>query len=298
MSCGIITEKLTKKYKSFIALDSVDLHIEAGSVYGLIGRNGAGKTTMLKIIAGLTHATSGNIVFTGTDGRKAKIGVLIEEPGLYPNLSAAENLKICLLSEGVYSENEMQRLLSIAGLSDVRDKKVRYYSLGMRQRLGIILALAGDPDILLLDEPMNGLDPQGIVEVRNLILKIRSDFGKTIILSSHILEELQKVASTFGILENGRLISESTEKDLSKVLGGFILLKADPLSKVKEILDGMGIYSYQSQNNITLKVMEQVGRADEILKALVENDVHVYECSVLHDTIEDYFMNVTGGSRL
>lgn len=297
MSYGIRLDKITKKYNNFTALDAVDLQVEPGEVYGLIGRNGAGKTTILKVIAGLALPTSGSVSFPGSPDQKVRIGALIEDPGLYPNLSAKDNIRIKLLSEGCFSERESDRLLALAGLSDVQNKKVKYYSLGMRQRLGIVLALAGEPDILLLDEPMNGLDPQGIIEVRNLVLQIRSEFGKTIVISSHILEELQKTATIFGIIDNGRLVSESREDELAKKLGGYIILKADPMDVAKTVLESMGIYSYQSINQITIRIMEQIDRADEILKNLIDRGVRVFECSVQHDSIEDYFVNVTGGRR-
>ena len=190
-----------------------------GDIYGLIGRNGAGKTTLLKLLSGLAAPTAGDFTLFGATGRHARaylsrVGTLIEAPGIYPNLSAAENLKLKCLTLGVRRRNAVSDLLDTVGLGSTGRKPVRHFSLGMKQRLGIALALVGDPDLLILDEPINGLDPQGIAEVRETLYHLNRDRNITLILASHILEELAKIATHYGILHDGALLQELTRQEL------------------------------------------------------------------------------------
>ena len=292
MNNYIETENLTKKYKITTAVDGVNLHAEAGTIYGLIGRNGAGKTTLLKLIAGLSVPTSGTVHYHTADGKRPRIGVLIEEPGLYYNLTARDNLEIKRIALNHKDIRETDELIDFVGLSQYADMKVRTYSLGMRQRLGIALALVGDPDLLILDEPVNGLDPQGIREVRLMLEKLKRQ-GKTILISSHLLEELSKIADQFGIMERGQLIREATEEDLLKSLPGYIRLMADPLDEAKKVLESMNIFSYQTKGACLLHIQEQLDRSDEILKNMVNAGIRVTECRVVHDSLETYFIDAT-----
>ena len=213
------TEGLTKMYGSKTAAKDINIHIREGEIYGLIGRNGAGKTTVMRMLSGLSVPTSGSFTLFGKTGKDVKkemckVGVLIEHPGIYPNMSATENLKIKCIAMGIKNSRAATgELLDIVGLSGVGDKAAGSFSLGMRQRLGIALALVGNPKIIILDEPINGLDPKGIVEIRELLLELKNK-GKTIFISSHILGELEKIATCYGIISAGRLVEEITAEQL------------------------------------------------------------------------------------
>ena len=219
------TQGLTKVYGTKEAAKDVDLHIREGEIYGLIGRNGAGKTTIMRMISGLSTPTSGSYSLFGKTGYAMgralrNVGVLIESPGLYPRLSARENLKIKCIGSGVRARGYVEELLKTVGLENTDMKKpAGSYSLGMRQRLGIALALVGDPKMIILDEPINGLDPQGIAEVRETVSRLRDERGITVMISSHILDELAKVADCFGIINEGRLLDEFSADELHKRRG-------------------------------------------------------------------------------
>ncbi|MDE6724597.1 MAG: ATP-binding cassette domain-containing protein, partial [Ruminiclostridium sp.] len=206
----LTTNAVTKQYGRQRAVNAVSIHIRQGAIYGLIGRNGAGKTTLLKMISGLAAPSEGDFSLFGKTGREvseymSRIGSLIENPGIYPNLSAPENLQLKCLAMGIRKKGVIGELLETVGLGDTGKKKVRNFSLGMKQRLGIALALVGDPDLVILDEPINGLDPQGIAEIRETIFKLNKEKNITFIISSHILEELSKIATDYGIIHNGIL---------------------------------------------------------------------------------------------
>ena len=218
----LTTDSLTKEYHHYKAIDSVSLHVKKGDIYGFIGRNGAGKTTTLKIIAGLAKPTSGNFSLFGQsyedvikNNSFSKIGSLIEEPGIYPDMTAFDNVYLKCIYAGINDKSYAMDLLKLVDLDRTGRKKAKGFSLGMRQRLGIALALVGDPEILILDEPINGLDPQGILEIRETILKLNSEKGITFIISSHILGELSKMATRYGIIDKGMLVKEFTDKELA-----------------------------------------------------------------------------------
>ena len=210
----IETNELTKNYRGKAAVDKVSLHVKRGEIYGLIGKNGAGKTTCMKMLAGLVRPDGGDIIKHPGKGGILKTGCLIENPGLYYDMTAAENLKCKCLLEGCYSKDYADSLLRFADIADTGKKKAGQFSLGMKQRLGIAVALAGDPEFLILDEPINGLDPQAILHMRSLFIKLRDEKKVTIMISSHILSELDKVADTVGIISDGKLIREVDEENL------------------------------------------------------------------------------------
>ena len=216
MKSYLETEKLNKNYGSFEAVKNMNVHVNKGDVYGLIGPNGAGKTTLMKMLVGLATPTGGRIIINGDNGNEAKIGCLIESPGIYGNLDAVANMTLKAKAQGVYNKQEILNILDFVGLTNAIHKKAGKYSLGMKQRLGIAMALIGEPDILILDEPINGLDPQGIIEVRELIQKLSTERNMTIMISSHILGELQKVANVFGIISGGHLIMEVSAEELKE----------------------------------------------------------------------------------
>lgn len=221
------TKGLTKKYRSFYAVEDINLHIEEGAIYGMIGRNGAGKTTTLKMISGLAGPTSGEVSLFGKDFQTVKtenlfekIGVLIETPGIYGGFTAFDNIKLKCLAYGIDDEDYVIKLVNLVGLRQAGNKKAGKFSLGMKQRLGIALALVGSPKLVILDEPINGLDPQGIVEIRSLIHKLNQEEGITFIISSHNLLELERVATCYGIIHEGKLIRELTQEEMVKEADG------------------------------------------------------------------------------
>ncbi|MCR5557945.1 MAG: ATP-binding cassette domain-containing protein [Butyrivibrio sp.] len=214
------TKQLTKKYGSFEAVKDMSIHIKKGDIYGLIGPNGAGKTTLMKMLVGFAEPTSGLILTEDNNNFINKVGCLIESPGIYDNLNAFDNMKLKALAKGPFDRKEIEEILEFVGLSDVPKKKAGKFSLGMKQRLGIAMALIGDPELLILDEPINGLDPQGIIEIRELIKKLNTEKNMTIMISSHILSELQKVAGVFGIISKGQLVMEVSADELKNKYAG------------------------------------------------------------------------------
>lgn len=294
------TNGLTKRYGHKNAVDHVNLHIRQGAIYGLIGRNGAGKTTILRMIAGLASPTEGEISLFGETGKKAlymtsRIGTLIEAPGLYPNMSAAENLKLKCLALGVRKKGYIKELLDAVGLSGVGRKRVRNFSLGMKQRLGIALALVGDPDLLVLDEPINGLDPQGIVEIRETLSRLNRDRNITLMISSHILEELSKIATDYGIIHNGVLLQELTQEELLARCSERIELKTDDTRRACVVLEEMGIRDYKVIDAGTIQIFERLNDGGEITMKLAENGVKTMGITVKNEALEDYYLNLTGG---
>ena len=209
----LYTNSLTKTFHNHNAVSGVDIHVKKGAIYGLIGRNGAGKTTLMKMISGLSSPTSGQMYLLGKSGKelaevRGRVGCHIEAPGLFPEMSAYQNLKCKCIQRGINSEAYIKDLMAIVGLENTANKKVDKFSMGMKQRLGIAMALVGDPDLLVLDEPINGLDPQGIREMREILTKLNRDRGITILISSHILDELARVATDYGIIHTGELVKE------------------------------------------------------------------------------------------
>lgn len=210
----IVTTNLTRVYRKKKALDNVNISIRKGEIYGIVGNNGAGKSTLLKIICGLVKPSKGSVEFPETKENVPRVGTLIENPGLYSDMSAFDNIKAKALCMGVkYSSEDIEDLLCLVGLDDVEGKSVRAFSMGMKQRLGLALALVGEPDVLILDEPINGLDPQGINEIRKVLTEIHEKRGITMLVSSHILDELVKVATRFCVIDRGRIVKECTKEE-------------------------------------------------------------------------------------
>lgn len=302
MNYILTTENLTKKYGNKFAANKINIHLKQGEIYGLIGRNGAGKTTILKMLSGLSISTDGEYSINGKRGKelsaeKTKVGSLIENPGLYPNLSAYENLKLKCIAMDVYSKEYITDLLTLVGLEKAGNKKTKNFSLGMKQRLGIALALAGNPDIIILDEPINGLDPQGIAEVREILVKLSKQRGITIIISSHILDELSKIADSYGIIHEGRLIDEMTSQQLEERCGEFVLLKTSENKKAEQILQSMGIDALDYIDEYTIRIKQKVDDTAEIVEKLVTSGVRVREIALNHLSLEEYYLELTGGHK-
>ena len=298
----LTTDNLTKKYGDKVAAGNINIHIPEGEIYGLIGRNGAGKTTLLKMISGLSSATEGEFSLFGYTGNERmqvmnRIGTLIENPGIYPNLSAAENLKLKCIALGVRNRTVIPELLEKVGLADTGKKPAGKFSLGMRQRLGIALALVGEPDLVILDEPINGLDPQGIAEVRETIEKLNREQGITFIISSHILEELSKIATKYGIIHNGNLIKELTSEELMIECSERIELKTDDNAKACTVLESMGIHEYKAVDKDTIQIFERLNDTGDITMKLAENKIKTIAIYVKNEALEEYYFNLTGGNK-
>lgn len=301
----IETKKLTKIYGKQTAVNSVDLHVKKGRIYGLLGRNGAGKTTIMKMILGLTPITSGTVNVFGQNikGHEKRIypriGAIIETPGFYPNLTGTENLEIFAKLRGTPRPDAVKNALEIVGLP-YRDKKLfSKYSLGMKQRLGIANAILHDPELLILDEPTNGLDPIGIAEMRNFIKRLSAEHAKTILISSHILSEIALLADDIGIIDHGRLLEENSIKELEKKNRKYIQLQVSDVSKASLILERqfhVGKYSVQDEH--ALRLYDTALDMATVNKTLVLHDVAVISFQLCNDTLEDYFKQITGGEGI
>lgn len=294
------TNGLTKQFGRHKAVDAVDLHVRQGDIYGLIGRNGAGKTTILKMISGLAAPTAGDFSLFGKTGKQAapcmsRIGTLIEAPGLYLNMTAEENLKMKCLAMGIREEDTVSRLLKIAGLSQAGKKKVRNYSLGMKQRLGIALALVGNPDLVILDEPINGLDPQGIAEIRETLYYLNREHQITFLISSHILEELSKICTRYGIIHDGVLLQELDRQELLARCSERIELKTSDTKGACTVLEEMGIVQYKVVDSQTIHILERLNDSGEITMALAKRQIQTLGITVKNEALEDYYLNLTGG---
>lgn len=296
------TYNITKKYGEQVAVNNVNMTIKKGEIYGFIGQNGAGKTTLIRLITGLIHKSAGEIELLGASGEselnkaRTMVGSLIETPSFYTNMTARENLEISRLVRDIPGKKCIDEVLELVGLKDVEKKKVKNFSLGMRQRLGIANALMGNPKLLILDEPINGLDPMGIVEIRELLKKINKEKDMTILISSHILSELSELATTYGIISKGELIEEITAKQLSEKCRQYINLKVDDKSRAVTLLEReLGITDYEVLENNNIKVFSNLDNVGEVNSVLSKSGVIVESISVKGENLEEYFMNKIGG---
>lgn len=292
------TRGLTKQFGKHVAVDHVDMHIRRGAIYGFIGRNGAGKTTVLKMIAGLADPTAGEYEIFGCSGKslakvRSRVGCLIEQPGLYPNMSAQDNLMIKAELFGIRDKKYAEELLELVGLVHAGRKKTKHFSLGMKQRLGIALALVGNPDFLVLDEPINGLDPQGIVEIRDMLQRLSEERNITILISSHILEELSKLCTDFGIIHNGVLLQEISQEQLIQQCSKRLELTLDQPEQAMPILDRLGITRYEMNDVNHLYLYERLEDSAQINAQLVEAGVFPRELRIYQEELERYFLNMT-----
>lgn len=299
MNYLIEAASLTKKYKNFKALDDLNLHVPVGSIYGLIGKNGAGKTTLIRLICGLQKVDTGEYYIYGiknTDKEilnvRSRIGAIVETPAIYENLSARDNIIEELTLLGVPTFDDVDELLKLVGLSDVGNKKAGNFSLGMRQRLGIAIALAGNPDILILDEPINGLDPEGIIDIRELILKLNKEKNITILISSHYLDELSKIATHYGFVDKGKMKKEISKDELINKMKHRILLKVNDAKKFIPYLDTQKI-AYEIENNKTINIFSNI-KIPKLISDLSKNNLEVIDVLEASETLENYFLNLIG----
>lgn len=303
MNYAIQTEQLTKKYGAQYAVENISIHVPKGKIYGLLGRNGAGKTTIMKMLLGLTKPTYGEIKILGKSlqGNEKKllprIGSLIESPGFYPNLTGTENLHIFATLRGVPNTHAIKDALDLVGLPYKDNKPFSRYSLGMKQRLAIALAIMPDPELLILDEPVNGLDPIGIAEIRTFLRRICDEKRKTILISSHILSEIELLADEIGIIDHGILLEEENlaklEQRNSKYIH-FILSDTAQAARILEIKFNEDNFSIQDDAN--LRIYNLKLPVSEIVSAFVENGIRVSEAHTYEGSLEDYFKKVTGGN--
>ncbi len=298
------TQGLGKRYGEKDALKDVDIHVRKGDIYGLIGRNGAGKTTLMKIVNRQVHPSAGaaflnEVPLTQAGSHDLHIGTLVEVPNLYPDGDARENLTFKRLALGLPRGDDHKALLALVGLADAGHKKVKQYSLGMKQRLGIAMALLGDPELLMLDEPINGMDPQGIADIRQMLVKLNRERGTTIIISSHILDELAKFASVYGIINEGRLIREVTRDQLEQENRADIEIITDQAEQAAAlILEKTGINAPIAPDGRTIHITQNIDQHKVISRLLFDAGIYVEGFHVRHRTLEEYFMQLTGGGQV
>lgn len=300
MEYVLTTTHLSKKYKHSNALDGLTMHVPKGAIYGIVGRNGAGKTTLIRLICGLQEPTSGEYTLygaknTGKDiaNARKRVGAVVETPAIYGNMTAEENLIYQYRMLGLPSLDGVPELLTLVGLEHTGKKKAKHFSLGMRQRLGIAVALCGNPDFLVLDEPTNGLDPQGIIEIRELILKLNREHQITILISSHILDELAKLATHYGFLDLGHMVKEIGAAELDEICRKSIRIAVSSIETLSRVLDEKQL-DYKILSEQTADVFGAVDLTELVLSLASQN------CSVIsineHDeSLENFYMNLVGG---
>lgn len=298
----VTTRELTRDYGRTRAVSNLNMSAMKGEIYGFLGRNGAGKTTTIKMLLGLIKPTSGTIQIFGKDAAEnrnqilLRTGCMVEASGFYSNLTGRENLKIFTRLSGVHSRNIEDHVLELTGLGREAGKTVKKYSMGMKQRLGIARALLKNPDLLILDEPINGLDPFGIKEVRKLLTHLAEEKGVTVILSSHILNEIEQLADRIGIIHEGRLLEEIDYSEFLEKSRRYIKLTvSNPPETLRYLEREMGISSFEMTGKESLHIYEALGRTAEINSALVKNGIAVSELTEGGENLEQYFMKLTGG---
>ena len=296
------TNGLSKRYRAFTALNGLNMHIPKGSIYGFVGRNGAGKTTLIRLICGLQEPTSGSFILYGAKNTDTKIerarrrmGAVVESPAVYPDMTAEENLRQQYLVQGMPSADGIAELLHLVELDGTGKKKVKNFSLGMRQRLGIAVALAGNPDFLVLDEPVNGLDPQGIIEMRELILKLNREHGITVLISSHILDELSRLATHYGFIDGGRMVKEMSAEELEKRCRKCLRAEVSDTKALARVLESMNAeYRIIDFNHADIYAEIPV---TTLVSALAIENCTVNKIVEQDESLESFYMNLVGGER-
>ena len=292
------TKSLLKSYRHVEALSGVDMHVPKDSIYGLVGRNGAGKTTLMRVVAGMQKENGGTYLLFGVDKNsreikkeRKRVGAMIESPAIFHDLSAEDNLKMQYRILGLPSFDTIPEILSTVGLENTGNKKAGSFSFGMKQRLGIAMAIAGNPDLLILDEPINGLDPEAIVEMRELILRLNREMNMTIIVSSHILDELAKVATYYGFIDSGRMVKEVSAVDMEKECRKALRIKVESIEKAAIALTSLG-NDYSVIDDNTLDVFGDIG-IKEVLDVL--SGAGIKDIEKRNENLERYFINTMGG---
>lgn len=300
MDYALQTDRLCKTYRHYHALDGLTMNVPRGSIYGFVGRNGAGKTTLIRLICGLQKPTSGKFTLDGVHSTerdilkiRRRMGAVVETPSIYLGMTAEDNLKQQYRILGLPSYDGLRELLELVGLSDTGKKKAKDFSLGMRQRLGIAIALAGSPDFLILDEPVNGLDPQGIIEIRELIQKLNRERGITVLISSHILDELHRLATWYGFIDQGKIVKEMSAEKLDAVCRQYLRVTVSNMTALKKVLDKRNLgYSIVSEKEAD--IYDAIG-ISELIHALDVEDCTILSVSEQSESLENYFVSLVGG---
>lgn len=300
----ISLRNLEKSYGKKIVLQNLNMTLNKGDIYGLVGKNGAGKTTLIRNILGLSKIDSGEIEIFGKTNEEDKIrehkriGNIIETPGFYSYLSAKKNLEYYRVQRGIVGKKSIDEVLELVGLGDVGNLKFKKFSLGMKQRLGLALSLLGDPELLILDEPTNGMDPMGIKEVRDVLLRLNKLSGVTILVSSHILGELSQLANCYGFLKDGKIVEEVSEKELNEKCRHHLLIKVDNQKKASVILDkSLDEAAYEILPEGFIKIYSNLEEPEKINKFLVSGGIGVYSLERVGVNLEEYFINLIGGEQ-
>lgn len=300
MDYVLTTHALTKQYRHFKALNRLSMQVPKGAIYGFVGKNGAGKTTLIRLICGLQSPTSGEYALYGVSSRKPeivksrrRIGAVVETPSIYLDMTAEENLKEQYRVLGLPAFDGIGELLKLVGLSETGKKKARNFSLGMKQRLGIAIALCGDPDFLVLDEPMNGLDPQGIIEMRELILKLNREQQITVLISSHMLDELSKLATHYGFIDGGRMVKEISAEELEAACKKSLRVEVSSTKALARVLDGMNI-EYKIISDQTADIFARLN-ISQLALALSKEGCEVMSVQEREESLEHYYVSIVGG---
>ena len=295
----ITTNELCKKYNGRLVIDHVNMHIPENSIYGFVGENGSGKTTIMRLLTGLAEPTSGTYSLFGIDSKdrriyeqRKNISAIVEATSLIPSMTARDNMIYQELYLGIkQTEEQRLELLKRVHLEDVGDKKVKNFSLGMRQRLGIAMALMNHPKLMLLDEPMNGLDPEGIAELRDLLIELNQKEGISVLISSHILSELEKIASCYGFISKGKLIEEITAEELQNRCRKSITIKVDDINKAEVVIKGLGVQDYKAYPNGEVKIYDNIA-INNLVTALSEKNVNILGINSSDESVEEYYLNL------
>lgn len=298
----LTTNALSKSYKDFKALNGLSMNVPKGAIYGFVGKNGAGKTTLIRLICGLQEPTSGEYTLYGrknTDKEVVKsrrrMGAVVETPSIYLDMTAEDNLKQQYRVLGLPSFEGLHDILKLVGLENTGKKKAKNFSLGMRQRLGIAIALVGNPDFLILDEPVNGLDPQGIIEIRELILKLNREEQITILISSHILDELSKVSTHYGFIDNGCMIKEMSAAELEAACRKCVHIEVSDIKALARLLDKMKV-EYKILSDTTADIYAKV-KVSQLTQELMKENCEVYTMQEHDESLESYYISLIGGGK-
>jgi len=293
------TNNMTKKYRKHHVVDHVNMHVKKGAIYGFIGLNGAGKSTCIRMITGLTNQSSGSIELFGVSDKKSmdkarkRIGTMIEMPGLYPNMTAEQNLEVIRMQRGIPGRKCIEKTLKKVGLTDTKKKKVATFSVGMKQRLGIAVALLSNPELLILDEPINGLDPVGVIEIRQLLEQLNQEYHVTVIISSHILTEVHQIATHYGIIHEGKLIEQCTKEEVEEKCQSHLYLRVDNVEKATTILEeNLQQADFDILPDGAIKLFTYVKEPLVVSRLLQKHGVLITEMTPQHDTLEGYFTRV------
>ena len=298
----LTARSLGKRYKNFKALNDFSIHVPKGAIYGFIGKNGAGKTTLIRLVCGLQEPSAGSYTLYGTEHTdpgisrcRRRMGAVVETPSIYQDMTAEDNLKEQYRIIGLPSFDSIPELLRLVGLENTGKKKAKHFSLGMKQRLGIAIALAGNPDFLILDEPVNGLDPQGIIEVRELILKLNREKGITFLISSHILDELSRLATHYGFIDSGHMVKEMGAAELDAACRKCIRVQESDVRVLSRVLDEMEL-DYRILSDTMADIFAKVN-ISQLALALADQGCDIISLSEREESLESYYVNLIGGGN-